>query len=191
MFLNSSKNGNNTNLSDEDVVRLILDGQEQLREELYTRYSNKIYYKCISITKDREGSKDLTHDIIFKIFINLSKFQGKSNFSFWVNSITYNGCMDFLDKRKKQNYEEVGDDKLNVADDEDEFNSKILKDNNLVRMEKAMEMLTQEERLILMMSYFDNMSIRDISTSLNIGESASKMRLKRARESLTKKMDKI
>ena len=87
-------------LSDWDVIQEILKGKKELLSILYDRYSSKIYNKCLAITKDRDTSKDLTHDIIVKIFMNLSKFKGTADFSFWVYSITYNYCMDYLKKKK-------------------------------------------------------------------------------------------
>ena len=61
----SRKNSNNP--SDEEVIKLILkDGKKELLEILYERYSDKVFHKCLSITKDREVSKDLAHDILVK-----------------------------------------------------------------------------------------------------------------------------
>ncbi len=187
MFFSKKNGGNFADLSDEDVVKNILDGQDQFREVLYDRYSNKILFKCISITKDRETSKDLTHDIIVKIFLNLSKYQGKSDFSYWVNSITYHYCMDYFSKQKRMSFDTYDNGDIeNIPFDNEELNLKVQKDNQLVKVEKSLELLNSDDKIIIMMCYQDSMSIRDIAEALQIGESAVKMRLARARKRIHK-----
>jgi RNA polymerase sigma factor (sigma-70 family) len=171
--------------SDEEIIRRILDDGEQLLEVLYDRYATKIYHKCLSITKDSEASKDCTHDIMLKVFLNLSNYKGKSAFSLWVHSITYNYCMDYLQKQKKTDYRDYADgDYDHLTNDDDALEHKILKDVQLTQLETAFEILEPNEKIVLMMRYQDGMSIRDISEALNIGESAIKMRLKRSRDRL-------
>jgi DNA-directed RNA polymerase specialized sigma24 family protein len=144
-FFKFGKTNTEKQLTDEEIVALILSGEQQHLDVLYDRYSAKIFHKCLSIIKDREASKDCTHDIMVKIFMNLAKFQGRSAFSLWVHSITYNFCMDYLSKQKRRGI---------------------------------------SDKLLLLMRYQDGMSVRDISESLGVGESAIKMRLKRSRDRL-------
>jgi len=65
-------------LDDNEVVRLIVEeNQKQLLETLYERYINRIYRKCLTLTRDSNLAKDLTHDIMVKILLNLAKFKGQ------------------------------------------------------------------------------------------------------------------
>ncbi|MEZ5042461.1 MAG: RNA polymerase sigma factor [Saprospiraceae bacterium] len=173
-------------LSDAEIIQIILDqGKKELLEILYDRYAAKIYYKCLGITGNTEISKDLTHDILIKIFINLSKFRGASDFSLWIHSITYNYCMDYLRKKKKMQVE-----KFEVKDfdypsmDEIELENKILADLKLSQLEILLQELKPEEKIILLMRYQDSMSVKQIAQTLIISESAVKMRLKRSRDRL-------
>ena len=72
-FFKYGKTNTEKQLTDEEIVGLILGGEQQHLDVLYDRYSTKIFHKCLSIIKDREASKDCTHDIMVKIFMNLSK----------------------------------------------------------------------------------------------------------------------
>jgi len=54
-------------------------------------------------------------------------------------------------------------------------------------LKNAMEMISPDEKMILLFKYQDNLSIRELSEALDIGESAVKMRLKRAKEKLIHK----
>ncbi len=172
--------------SDNEIIDLILNkGKKQLFELLYDRYSEKVYHKCILITKDKEISKDLTHDIFIKIFLNLSKYKGTSPFSLWVHSISYNHCIDFLKKKKRLHLEQYEDFKHDeISELLDEKQEKILKEMQLTELENAFDQLKEEDRIILLMRYKDNISVKDIAESLGFGLSALKMRLKRARGKL-------
>ena len=68
---------------------------------LYDRYAEKVYHKCISFVKDVDLAQDLAHDVFLKTFLNLAKFEGKSKFSTWLYSLTYNFCIDYLRKNNK------------------------------------------------------------------------------------------
>lgn len=172
-------------LSDWDIIQKILAGEKYLLEILYNRYATKVFHKCLSITKDRDISKDLSHDIIIKIFLNLVKFKGTADFSFWVYSITYNHCMDFLKKKKRLHFDDLeSKSSTRISTDEIELEHKVLKELRLNKLELLFEELKADEKIILLMRYQDGMSVKEIATTLKVGESAIKMRLKRSRDRL-------
>ena len=173
-------------LSDEEIVeRVLKNGDQQLLEMLYDRYSGKIFHKCLSLIKDREAAKDCTHDIMVKIFMNLMNFKGKSAFSLWVHSITYNYCMDYLQKQKRISFDDYGDSEYEyVSPNEEDLENKLLQDLKLTQLETVFELLSTDEKILLLMRYQDDMSVKQIAESLGIGESAVKMRLKRSRDHL-------
>ncbi|MFT6810335.1 MAG: RNA polymerase sigma factor (sigma-70 family) [Saprospiraceae bacterium] len=95
-------NSGGEKLTDEEVVQEYLKSQNNYYFELfYNRYSSKIFGKCLTILKEKNLAQDATQDIMMKILLNLSKFGGRSKLSTWVYSITYNICIDFVRKRKK------------------------------------------------------------------------------------------
>ncbi len=59
-----------------------------------------------------------------------------------------------------------------------------------MRVEKlkiVMDLISPDEKMIILLKYQDNLSIKELSEALEIGESAVKMRLKRAKEKLVQK----
>ena len=79
-----------SSVSDEDLVEMIVSsGEMDLFGELYDRYGDKVYRKVISMLSNAEESKDVTHDILIKSFLSLSKFERKSKFSTWLYMVTY------------------------------------------------------------------------------------------------------
>lgn len=174
--------------SDEELVRLfVLTQKNSFFEELYERYADKVYRKCLTLVKDNARAEDFTHDIFLKLIFKLGSFKEEARFSTWLYSITYNYCMDQLRVNKKRGETNL-EEELEVAD-EDVDVSVLLeeRDTDAKRLHRAIDHLSTEERSILMMKYLDDLSIRDIASVFRITESAVKMRLLRSRESLRKK----
>lgn len=175
-------------LSDNEIIDLIIkDGKKELLEVIYDRYANKVFYKVTKLVNDRELSKDLTHDILVKVMLNLSKFKMKAPFSLWVHSITYNLCMDHLRKKKRLKTDNIeGEYFDDVPVDDTELAQKILKEVRIQRLEEQVQNLNPEERILIMMRYYDGFSILKIAEVLDVNEGAVKMRLKRCRTKLVK-----
>lgn len=174
-------NSERKTLTDEEVVKEYLRTQNNYYFEiLYGRYSAKIYGKCLTILKEEGLAQDATQDVMMKLLLNLSKFGGKSKFSTWVYSITYNFCIDFIRKKKKdksQYFEDVSQ----FEDVVDEVDDKELLEIELDRLKIIMERIPPDDKSILMMKYLDGMSIKEICVVINKTESAIKMQIKRAK----------
>ena len=174
-------------LSDEALVEEILAGQQTYLAALYDRYSNKVYYKCLSVVKEPAVAKDLSHDIFVKILANLRQFRGRSKLSFWIYAVTYNHCMEYLRKRKRLFTEPVDERAEVLADESDaELADKQLHDLRLDQLARLLPQLREDEKLVLLMRYQDGMSVKQICQVLQLGQSAVKMRLKRGRDRLAK-----
>jgi RNA polymerase sigma factor (sigma-70 family) len=148
---------------------------------LYERYAPKIFGKCISLLKDEELAQDATQEIFTKVFLNLSRFGEKSQFSTWVYSITYNYCIDFLRRKKKQ--KDIFSDEIEKVPDvaEEEVNDKVLLEMEFEQLKVVLDNIPTGDQAVLLMKYQDNMSIKDIAETLDKTESAIKMKLKRAK----------
>ncbi|GHB71365.1 RNA polymerase sigma factor [Persicitalea jodogahamensis] len=173
--------------TDEELVRLFIVTQRNpYFEELYERYSGKVYRKCLSFVKDQAKAEDFTHDIFLKLIFKLGSYNENARFSTWLYSITYNYCMDQLRINKKR-AETYVDENLEIPDDTDLNTMFEEPDVEVKNLKRAMERLTPEEKSLLMMKYQDELSIREIADVFNITESATKMRLLRSRERLRAK----
>lgn len=174
--------------SDEELVRLfVLTQKNSFFEELYERYADKVYRKCLTLVKDSARAEDFTHDIFLKLIFKLGSFKEEARFSTWLYSITYNYCMDQLRVNKKRGETNL-EEELEIADEDVDVSVLIEeRDTDAKRLHRAIDHLSTEERSILMMKYLDDLSIRDIASVFRITESAVKMRLLRSRESLRRK----
>lgn len=170
----------NSDISDEQIVeKIVCEGKNDLFEVLYNRYFPKVNDKCYSFFKDRQKSEEFANDILTKAFEKLESFKGKSSFSSWLYSITYNTVIDYLRKKKQLHYPNWNQENElpEIIDESSTEISEISYENLMVVFEK----IHPEEKALLMMKYQDSLSIKEIAVSLSTSEDAVKMRLKRAR----------
>ena len=172
-------------INDNMLVHLIVhQGRVELMDLLYRRYSQKIYYRCLKIVKDSELAKDLAQDVILKAFANLAQFKGKS-FGMWLNAIAYNYCIDYIRKNKRLYFESYEENQFQDREADNEgVLSKIRYEERLEQLDMMIEALKPKDKLVIKLRYYNGMSIREISDKTGFGVSATKMRIKRAKEKL-------
>ncbi len=152
---------------------------------LYGRYADKVYSKCLSLLKNEASAQDAAQDIFLKIFLNLAKFNKKSRFSTWVYSITYNYCIDFL-RRKKKEKTVLTDDENETDTPEEDVDEKEILEMEIERLAFILDKIPEEDKMVLLMKYREDLSIKDISKAFSKSESAIKMKLKRAKNKVRK-----
>jgi len=166
-------------IEDDKLVRRIAATNDTfLFGILYDRYSKVVYNKCLSFVRDKQEAEDLTHDIFVKLFISLRKFSGRSKFSTWLYSFTYNYCVNYVQRKKNKYAPAFNAEQYAELSDYDDSELLQAKENRLM---KALEQIPPEDKMILLMKFQDDMSIKDLQDLLDIGESAVKMRIKRAK----------
>ena len=150
---------------------------------LYDRYVEIIFNKCLSFAKSKEEAEDLTHDIFILLFAKLRTFKGESKFSTWLYSLVYNHCVNYVQRVVKKKNEKFVD-----VEDVNTIKHPILDETifklNAELLKRALQKLKPEDRMILLMKYQDDMTVKGIMESLNLGASAVKMRLNRAKTRL-------
>jgi RNA polymerase sigma-70 factor (ECF subfamily) len=150
---------------------------------LYDRHAKTVFNKCLGFANSKEEAQDLTHDIFVQLFVKLRTFKGTSKFSTWLYALTYNFCVNYVTRNKYKKNEKIADsdDELLLDDKEDESEA-ILMEIKYDKLQTILNKLELNDRIILLMKYQDDFSIKDIQDAIELSESAVKMRLKRARE---------
>ncbi len=180
-------------LTDEALVEAIVKTNDtRLFEVLYDRYATMVYNKCYGFANGVDEAKDLTQDVFLRVFIKLASFKGKSKFSTWLYAFTYNHCVNYVTRNtakkiEKQSVSSENVDIENIGEDID--STREFESMRVDQLKKVMELISPEEKMILLLKYEDNLTIKELSDALEIGESAVKMRLKRAKEKLVRKYD--
>ena len=173
-------------LSDEELVKqIVADNDPMLFGKLYDRYAKLVYNKCYGFAKSEDEAEDLTQDVFLQLFIKLRTFKGKSKFSTWLYSFTYNFCVNYVNRNKQR---KIRDKSVQVENSEHKLTEEVpdesLYEMKADKLKKALEQISPEEKSILLLKYQDGASIKELVTLMELGESAVKMRLKRAKERL-------
>ncbi|MCE7056099.1 sigma-70 family RNA polymerase sigma factor [Algoriphagus sp. AGSA1] len=179
-----------SSMSDEELVHKILKTRESTYYGiLYDRYADKIYNRCLRFIPIKAEAQDLTHDLFIKLYYKLSTYEGRSTFSTWLYSFTYNFCLNHLNRKHKvkQEKEQVLNEQLEVED---------IKDDEILalkseKLKVALDQIDPNDKLLLLMKYQDDFSVKEIADSLQLGESAVKMRINRAKKKVLDKYNNL
>lgn len=176
-------------LTDEALVEAIVKTNDTLLfEVLYDRFAPFVYNKCYGFASSEDEAKDLTQDVFLRVYVKLSSFKGKSKFSTWLYAFTYNHCVNYVTRDKEKKIEKKSVSDYRIENVEDDIDSDVEFEHMRVEQLKAvLELVSPDEKMILLLKYQDSLSIKELSNVLDIGESAVKMRLKRAKEKLVQK----
>ncbi|QLG47209.1 RNA polymerase sigma factor [Costertonia aggregata] len=170
-------------LSDEELVGKITKSNNALLfGVLYDRYVERVYNKCYGFSKSEKEAEDLTQDVFLLLFVKLASFKGMSKFSSWLYSFTYNFCVNYVNRDKAR---KMRDNSTNIEDKAHELPVDV-PDKDILEMrsgklKRALDRIDAEDKSILLLKYQDDVSIKELAVLLEIGESAVKMRLKRAK----------
>jgi RNA polymerase sigma factor (sigma-70 family) len=179
-------------LSDNELVKLLNETNEsKYFGILYDRYSNLVYNKCLRFVSDKQEAQDMTHDLFIKLYMKLRLFEGKSEFSTWLYSFTYNFCINHLQRKvavKKELMKELNEANEIVPSEIDDSEIYQLKSDKL---KIALERIDPKDKLILLMKYQDDFTIKEMVAATGLGESAVKMRINRAKKRVLDEYNKL
>lgn len=167
------------------AARSAPEGDLRAFEQLISLYQRRILADCVYLTRDNANSEDLAQEVFVKAYFGLRAFEGRSSFRHWLQRIKVNHCLNHI--KKKASRSEVTLDDSGPEDFEElrvdpEVSRRLESAGNRKRIDSILESLPAKLRIPLIMRDMDELSYEEIAASLNVGLSAVKMRVKRARE---------
>jgi RNA polymerase sigma-70 factor (ECF subfamily) len=183
--------------SDEELLVQALNAPEgDLRafEGLVLRYQKRVVANCRGITRDSNNAEDLAQEVLVKVFYGLRGFERKSSFGHWLQRIKINHCLNHLKKHGGHSFVDVGDPE---ADEFDELKVMVTAEqlagaiSDRQTISAVLESMPNTLRIPLVLCDMDELSYEEVSRSLGIGLSATKMRIKRAREEFRFRYEKV
>jgi RNA polymerase sigma-70 factor (ECF subfamily) len=100
MPLHFKKEGKNSDISEEEIVRQAQEGNAAAFEQLYRRYNRRVYSICLRILKNDGEAEDLTQDVFLQLFRKIHTFRGEAKFSTWLHRLTTNLVLMGLRKKR-------------------------------------------------------------------------------------------
>jgi len=104
-------------LTEEETVQLAQQGNAVAFEQLYRRYSPRVYALCLRIVKNTSEAEDLTQEAFLLLFRKIHTFRGEARFSTWLHRLATNVVLMRLRKRR---HLEVSIDANNPEDSDEE-----------------------------------------------------------------------
>jgi len=172
---------------DGKIVYRCLNGEPEAFGVLVDKYKASIYALVYSKIRNFHDAEDVTQDIFIKVYRNLRTLRQHDDFHWWLYSISYNYCRNWL--RAKSNRP----DSEFIEDQNPEEIERILSDPSMAvyqddivneDIHKALNSLPKDYREVLVLYYLGGMDSVEIAKALGMSPTAIRQRLSRAREQL-------
>lgn len=153
--------------------------------ELYELFSIKVYNRCFFILKNKELAEDATQEVFLKAFHNVKSLRDPNSIGGWINRMAYNFCIDFIRRERKSKQADSNIENLAELSDFLTEMDKIKEEKDIQKsVLEEIEFLSETERLIIILHYWEGTSVAEIAKQLDMGDSAVKMKLVRTRTKL-------
>ena len=170
---------------DQTYINSILKGDTNAFSILVERYKNMVFTLALKMVKSREEAEEISQDSFIKAYKNLNKFKGDSKFSTWLYKITYRTSLDSLKKNKdKYNIDTIDEVNINKIKSTEGILDGIERKERAEVINRCMQNLPEDERAVLWMFYFEELSLKEIIEVTDFSEANVKVKLHRARKRL-------
>jgi RNA polymerase sigma-70 factor (ECF subfamily) len=168
--------------NEQELIRQILNGDQEGYGLLIDRYKKGLYYHCFSIVKDEDAAEDLAQEVFIKAYTNLAKYDNKHRFSTWLYKIATNRSLDYL---RKHHPETLNDEQL------DKLKSQIRSPHQSAEYSElweAVDSLPANYRSVLSLYYWQGQSYEEIAEIMQAPVGSVKGWMSRAKLILRKEM---
>jgi RNA polymerase sigma-70 factor (ECF subfamily) len=163
-------------------IERVLKGDTQYFSYFVDKYKDIVYSIAFKVLRNREDAEEMAQESFVKAFKSLNTFKGSAKFSTWLYRITYNGCISEMRKKKLKF---VSTDDVQVSDEPEEMNLDGIPEENRAKYVKAaLDKLPEDEYTLILLYYFEDKQIDEISGITGMSESNVKVKLFRARKKL-------
>lgn len=171
--------------TDKELVRKVLDGDDQAYRTLVERYQHMVYTLGVRMLGDPELAEETSQDVFVKAYTALGTFRGAAKFSTWLYKIAYHRLLDAADReRRRRSWQgDPGKEQLNRPAAEDTW-SGLMAEERRYWLLQALDALEPEDRDILSLHYLQQQSIKEVAVITGLRAGTVKVRLHRARERL-------
>lgn len=146
-------------------------------EKLLLQYKSYLYKVAYTYVKDKQVALDILQETSFKAWLNIHTLKDEEKFKPWITKILVNTALNYIKKESKVIYIE---DENSII-----YSEKSISIEEKLDLYDAIDLLKPKYKTVIILKYFDDMKIEDISYVLNIPENTVKSHLKRAKESLS------
>jgi len=156
-------------MDDEEIIRLFhaKNGEQKAFRLLVSKYSERLYWHIRKIVLDHEDSNDVLQDTFVKIWQGLYTFRHESKLFTWMYRVATNEALNFLNEKCRKTYgnsEEITE----MLENQLESDPYFCGDDIQRELQKSILKLSERQRLVFNMKYYDNMKYEDMAEVLNV-----------------------
>lgn len=160
-------------------IKLIKESMKGNKESFGIIIKNNkeyLYKMAFLYVKDEQDALEVIHETVYRAFLNIEKLKKAKFFNTWITRILINVSIDFL-KRKGKN--QMLDESTPIRKERCEISTEEKLD-----LYNAIDLLNDNYKTVIIMMYFNDMKIKDISKVMETPENTVKTYLRRAKQAL-------
>ena len=168
--------------ADEALVERYQRGDREAFTTLVIRYQRPIYNAAWWVLRNAEDARDVAQVVFMKVAERLDEYDPRYRFFSWIYRIAVNESLNLL---RRQDREEPLDDEVEPAGpDGDDPEAKASEAERNGRVRDAVMRMATNDRTVLMLRHFSDLSYQEIAEVLDVDEKTVKSRLFEARQRL-------
>ena len=183
--------------SDLEIMKKVASYDSKALEALYNRYSTILYTLIKTIVSDEKLAEEVLSEVFVIIWRKVNRFDFKrGNVYTWLITLARNKAVDTIRAKRSgvenKVYNDVYEDKFIIPVIKSDGKALELKDalNRTVKMQKAMEDLTDAQQYVIHLAYFEGLTESEIATKLNIPVMTVKSKIRIALTNLKENLSK-
>jgi RNA polymerase sigma-70 factor (ECF subfamily) len=173
----------------EDVLSRARSGDHAAFRVIVEAHGRDVFRLAFRITGNEEDAEDAVQETFLRAYRKLDGFEARANFGTWLYRVTANTAIDVLRRRKRTSDRstEIEEESLpmSIAPSQE---SRVFGRQVRERVEAALSCLSDLERSAFVLRHFQDMSLAEVSESLETSVNATKQALFRAVRKLRKSL---
>lgn len=184
-------------INKEDIVLYVNNFKKGDRDaflKLYLDNVNQVYYVCLRLLKNEDDAKDITQETFVTAMEKIDTLNQPESFSTWVNHIAVNKCKNLLQRNSNVIKSDLYDN--DVEETLEEMNEDFIpesyiqnKEQREIIMDIIENKLSDVQRVVILLYYYEKMSVSEIAGILECSEGTVKSRLNSARAIIKKAIE--
>lgn len=177
-----------------ETVEKVKQGDQQAKEVLYTETCQHMFFLAKSIVKSDEEAMDIIHDSYICVFQKLDNIKNAAGFKSYLRTTVANRCKNYLRKKKPLYLSDMTEDgtELELEDTDGVIPGELVGNEDVIEcVRRVVESLPEEQRMCVILRYYDEMSLQEIADTLEVSLGTVKSRLSRANKKMRDEIERL
>lgn len=172
---------------DGDLVARFLRGDRRAFDTLFTKHQDYVYNIVIGIVGRPDEARDVTQEVFVQVYRSLPSFRRGSRFATWLYRIAVNRAVDAARSAKNRRWFSLDETLRAAPDPADSPSRQAERSSDREIVQRILSLVPVQHRDVLVLRYYQELSVEEISEVLGCSVTAAKVRLHRARHHFKEK----